>query len=354
VQTRTLLRAADVGTPRYAPPLIWSDVFVQPQWLGEEFVAHEALEALVAGRGAVTQAMQASRDGKPLHLPSQSAARPARPLMELALLRQRATAGILRAQPGLRALVDAPLVTLAHEQLAGSDPQGGLRLQSSVDIMANAIRFLDRGGAASQATFDAAVRQGVMDCTLETSFVQDVRPGSAALSGAVTFQAAAAEHRPIVVAAPQDREALQRAGLGEADQAWIGAAENPYTRLVATSAPNGSAAWWSVAEDGTTVLRVSGGWGQGMTEHQFMNLLKSIAGADCLLREVTHAKHHPGSTAAVWGAASCLVLTTASVTMMLMHIHGVVCTLLLGVEILNVVGTAIAADGERVHTIVVR
>jgi hypothetical protein len=267
-------------------------------------------------------------------------------------LRQRAAAGILQAQPGVRALVDAPLLTMANQQLSALDAEtGAIRFRRSIDIVTNAVSFVGNDGSANQAAYDVALRVGVADAALESQFLQQSYPEDPAESGASVFERAQREGRPVAVVSASDVGALRQAGLREPDIEWIRQNEEPAGRLVVTATGSGPAAWWSVGPDGTSVLRVSGGWGQGLTEHEAI-ILKIVAGSFCGL-EVSHWAHHP-SAARTWGAASCLALTTVGVTFAFVGIHGVALGLLFTIEILNVVGTAIAVDSERVHVIDLR
>jgi hypothetical protein len=354
-QTRTLARAADVKAPGFAPPLIWSEILVQPQWIPADLVSYQVLQSLVGFRPMAAEALEASRLGRPARLPSQPIPPFPQHLLPLALLRQRAAAGILREQAGVRSLVDAPLLTMANLRVSDVNADSAtIRLQRSIDIVANAVRYVGPDGNASQDTFDAALRQGVADSTLEAQFLPATYPEDATGSGAAVFERAGLERRPVFVAGPQEADTLRRAGLGDRDVQWIGENEDPSYRVVVTTTVDGAAGWWSVGPDGTTILRVSGGWGQAHAEHDAMVTgLKIVSFAHCGW-ELHHGSHHP-STATGWGMFSCVALAGVSGFFMMAGIHSAAAiTGLFTVEILNVVGTAIMADRERVHVIDLR
>jgi len=352
-QTRTLVRAGDVKAPGFAPPLLWSEILVQPQWIPADLVTYQTLHSLVAYRGLLTDAMAASREGRGLRVTSPPVPPFPQHLLPLALLRQRAAAAILRAQPGVRVLIDTPLLTMANQRLSSVDPDaGGIRFSRSIDIVANDVNVVGQAGTSNQGVFEVALRLGVADCTLESRFLRQIHPEDAASSGADVFERAKVEGRPVAVVSPRDSAALRRAGLGESDIEWIRENEAPAGRLVVTTTAAGSAGWWSVGPDGASILRVSGGWGQASSEHLMLNIVKGFGFAACGW-EVRHAAHKPTS-ATGWGMASCLVLSTVSVTFLFVGVHGAAVYALLTVEIVNAIGTAIAGDNERVRVIDLR
>ena len=352
-QTRTLVRAEETRAVDFAPPLMWSEILVQPSWIPSDLATHQLLQSLVASRGLVIDAMRASREGRAAQVVPPAVPPYPQHLLPLALLRQRAAAAILNARTGVRALVDAPLLTMANQRVAVVNAEtGDIRVQRSIDIVSNGVSMIGPQGEATQATYEAALQLGVADSVLEAAFLQQAYPEHTAVSGAAVFEQARREGRPALVLSPKDADKLRQAGLGEPDVAWIRNNESQANRLVVATTTGGKAGWWSVAPDGTSLLRVSGGWGQGMTEHEFANLIKGIAMAYCGY-EVSHWSHHP-TAATSWGMASCVVLRTISLTFIFIGVHGAWVTLLLTVEILNVVGTAIAADGERTRLIDLR
>ncbi|HEX7484645.1 MAG TPA: transglutaminase domain-containing protein, partial [Vicinamibacterales bacterium] len=263
MQTRTLVRAGDIEAPTFAPPLLEWGFLVQPQWISPEFVGFQTLKFLMAIADAVT----APRGGSP-------AAPPPVPvqLLQLAVARQIATAGILAKQSDIKALIDKPMLTISTHRLAALRPdEGRVETQRTIDIVENSARYVAEAAKFQPAAFDAALRQGVADCVLEQTFLEEFTQTEAE-SGANLFRRAQLERRPILLTTSLDTAGLQAAGVTSADVEWIRSNESAAARLVVALTSDGRAAWWSVQPDGNAVLRVSGGRGQSATEKAELTL----------------------------------------------------------------------------------
>ena len=192
--------------------------------------------------------------------------------------------------------------------------------------------FVAKDSKFQPAAYDAAVRHGVADCTLEARFMQETAGREAVVSGTSILQRAKLQNRPTVVAGPKDAEKLRQAGLDEADIAWIGANELPASRLIVAKPDDGPAAWWSVRADGNCILRTSGGRGSGDTDYAL--LIMKVAGWGLCVLDMRHAAHEP-SNASGWGLVSCLVLSGVSGGFMMAGIHGTAGWLLVFFEMAN-------------------
>ena len=263
-QTRTLLRAEDVKSPTFAPPLIEWQMLLQPQWLSADFVGFRALSQTIATGNAL---MQASRSGQ-FGASAKPAATSPVPLLQLALLRQSAAAGILARHADVRALVDEPMLIISGHGLTGIfEQEGQVKGERFIDVIENSIRYVPGNGASPSAAFDAALRQGVADSTIEDSFLRQTQPGTAAESAITIFQQARLEGRQVLLATPRDSDKLRSAGMPETDIDWIHANEAPTTQLALATTADGRDAWWSIRPDGNAILRARGGRGQAMVEH---------------------------------------------------------------------------------------
>jgi hypothetical protein len=309
-QTRTIVCAADMKSPTFAPPIGEWQVLVQPQWISQDLAGYQLLSYLTSLNKNMAAALKARSGLSGLTLP------PPVPqlLLQFAVLRQNATAAVLTAQPGLKAFVDRPMFTIAGHQLSALRPDEGLIVgRHTIDIVENAARFVARD-PLSQAPFDAALQQGVADCTLERLLLQEAFPESAATSGSTVFERARLEGRQPVLAGPQDAAALRAAGLDDADVEWIGVNEGPQSRLLVARAQQGQAAWWSVQPDGTAVLRVSGGQGQAMSEHAILIFMKILALYVCgveIIVAANEAKEKPSNIGG-FTIAWCILASGAS------------------------------------------
>jgi transglutaminase-like putative cysteine protease len=344
-QTRTLVRATDLQSPSFAPPVMEWEILLQPQWISADLASFQMLTQLLLVQQAIVDTLKGGPSGKttqpPPPFPQQ--------LMQLALLRQSATAGILREQAGLHALVDQPLLTIAGHRLAAIRPQEQrLVVERTVDIVENAVRFVAKGDGPPAAAFDAAIRQGVADSTLEHRLLQEAFPDTRAESGATILQRAQREQRPVRFAGSREADKLRGAGLAESDVEWVRAYEAPDARLAVATDSTGAAAWWSVRPDGNAVLRVSGGQGQGHTEHEevvFINTLKILFSFACGLEVAKSSMHGPSSMAG-WKIAFCAAAGGTSLGFVMGGIPHVYSFVLIGLEITEMIGSGIAESLE--------
>jgi transglutaminase-like putative cysteine protease len=314
-QTRTIVRAADTKSPTFAPPIGEWQVLVQPQWISPELAGFEILSHVASLTKGLTEALK-SKKGVAAVTPSPIPGQ----LLQLALLRQDATRGILAARQGLKAFIDEPLLTVSGHRLSALRPNDGrIVAERTIDIVENAVRFVAKD-PQSQAPFEAALGQGVADCTFEQHLLQDAFPEVAATSGSTVFERARLEGRQPVLARPQDAAALRAAGLEDADVEWIGANEGAQSRLLIAKAQQGPAAWWSVRPDGTAVLRVSGGKGQALTEHAVLTYLKILGFLLCAVESadaILNSKTTLGAFTLLW----CMAATAGSSVLFAMEAH---------------------------------
>jgi len=317
-QTRTLVQAADLTSPTFAPPLVEWQILVQPQWISDQLAGFQMLSLVTALGKAAKDASSAGYAGpsvEPLPpVPLQ--------LLQLALLRQRATAGILATHDGVRALVDQPMLTISGHRLTALDDQGGrIIAERSIDIVENAVRYVARDETSKVAAFDAGLRQGVADCALEDRFLQDSYPGTIALSGSTIIQRAQRERRPVSVASAQEVDKLRQSGMTSGDVEWIRANESPTARLVIATTPNGPNAWWSVRPDGNAVLRASGGRGQATVEHVVILASKLFWGAVCIyeMKEVIGGRIR--GLASLEKMLFCMCALTGAGTFLILKAH---------------------------------
>jgi hypothetical protein len=314
-QTRTIIRAADAKSPTFAPPIGEWQVLVQPQWISPDLAGFEVLSHVASLTKSLTEALK-SKKGiaavTPSPIPGQ--------LLQLALLRQDATRGILAAQQDLKAFIDGPLLTISGHRLSTLSPdEGRVVVERTIDIVENAVRFVAKD-PRSTAPFEAALGQGVADCTLEQHLLQDAFPEVAAISGSTVFERARLEGRQPLLARPQDAAALRAAGLDDADIEWISANEGPQSRLLVAKAQQGPAAWWSVRPDGTAVLRVSGGQGQALTEEAMLTYLKILGFLLCAVESadaILNSKTKLGAFTLLW----CMAATAGSAVLFAMEAH---------------------------------
>lgn len=288
-QTRTLVRAEDLMQPTFAPPILRWEMLLQPQWLSAEFVGFNALQQTAQTADALTAAASGGLTGKawtrlPPSVPLQ--------LMELALLRQRAAAGILADKQGVRSLVDEPMLTILGQRVTELRvAEGQVAHEMHVDIVENSIRYVSRDDGSQPSAFDAALRQGVADCVLESEYLRELVPGADDRSATAILKQAQVEPRPAILARAQDSMRISGSGLPETDVAWIQANEPKESVLLIATTADGSGAWWSIRPDGNAILRARGGEGQAgvetaTMEHEeggvtFLYLLKFSAAVLC-------------------------------------------------------------------------
>lgn len=263
-QSRSLVRGPDLASPTFVPPMLEWEILLQPQWIPAEFVAFHALDQALGLGDAVASA---SKGGKPLYnIRRPTSASPI--VLQMSVLRQTATARILASRNGVRAFIDEPMLTISGHRLAAlDDKEGTITGSRSFDIVENGVRYVPIDDAAADIAFNAALRQGVADCTLEDRILRENFPRTATKSGMTIIEQANAEKRPVLLAKTQDIDALRSTGVTETDINWIHDNELPDSRLVVATTASGSDAWWSVRPNGTAVLRTNGGGGQGTTEH---------------------------------------------------------------------------------------
>jgi hypothetical protein len=337
-QTRTLVRGADARLATFAPPIGEWQVLVQPHWISPELAGVEILRHVASLTRELTAVLKSKR-GIAGVTPSPVSAR----LLELALLRQEATRRIVDAGQGLKAFIEGPLVTISGHRLSSFSPNDGRFIaERTIDIVENAVRFVAKD-PRSQAPFDAALDQGVADCTLERQLLQDTFPSVAATSGATVFERARLEGRQPVLARPKDAAALGAAGLDDADVEWVVANEAAQSWLLVAKAQQGPAAWWSVRPDGTAVLRVSGGQGQALTEDDLLLGLKGFALGVCAAESyeaIMHSKTKMGAFTLVW----CMAATGGSAIFFAQGAH-LASWALLGLETGVFIGTKIVEGG---------
>ena len=88
-------------------------MLVQPQWISPDLAGFEILSHVAGLTKGLTEALKSKKgiaDVTPSPIPGQ--------LLQLALLRQDATRGIVAAQPGLKAFIDEPLLTISGHRLS--------------------------------------------------------------------------------------------------------------------------------------------------------------------------------------------------------------------------------------------
>jgi hypothetical protein len=254
-QTRTLVRAADIRSPTFAPPLLEWAILVQPQWVSLELAGFQMLgfESAAIDDLFATRRRRSSPGALP-PIPVQ--------LLQLALLRQNSIARVLSKRGDIKALIDGPMLTISGHRLSGLRSQEGrIATQRTVDIVENAVRYIGKDAKAHVATFDVALGQGGADCILEERMLEEAFPETRTESGGVVLQRAQLEGRQVVLATSHETSSLRAAGLTDNDIDWIRANEPSSARLLVAATSSGQAAWWSVRPDGNSVLRVSGGQG---------------------------------------------------------------------------------------------
>jgi hypothetical protein len=266
-QTRTLVRAEDLMAATFAPPILKWEMLLQPQWLSAEFVGFNALRQAAAVSDALASAQSGGGTSTAL---AQILAVPVR-LMDLALLRESAAAGILAGNQGVRAFIDEPMLTiLGHRPSELSVADGRIGREMHLDIVENSIRYVPREDKAESAAFEAALRQGVADCVLEDQYLRELAPDADNRSGTAILEQAQANARLPILASARDTVKLSASNLPEPDVAWIHENEAPASVLLIATTPTGSGAWWSIRPDGNAVLRARGGEGMatsGLSPH---------------------------------------------------------------------------------------
>lgn len=309
-QERTLVRASDVTQPGFAPPILNWDILFQPQWVSSELVGLRALEQTMELGNALFSAAASDKPVAAFQPP------PAEPvlLLQVALLRQVAAARMLERQASVRAFVDEPLLTIAGHRLNMLDEQKGfINVQRSIDIVANAVRYVAKSENAQTAAYDAALAQAAADSAIEEQALREIFPDAVTYSGAAIFGRARAEGRAVTLAKPQDIDLMRSNGLSEPDIEWIYDHEPAEARLLIATMPSGPNAWWSIRPDGNAILRVSGGEGAGLAEYA-LNTTKIGLAVVCLV-QFGLTEYNSQETGGIWSeeganeTAKCLALT---------------------------------------------
>ncbi len=245
----------------------------------DEFVGNRALNQIVATGNALMKASSAGHAPAIVEPPPSVAL----PLLQMALLRQSAAAGILAKQDGIRAFVDEPMLTISGYRVTElHDQEEQIVAERQIDIVENGVRYLAKSDASQTAAFDAALRQGVADCTIEDRFLQEAYPEMLAQSGTTIIEQAQVQKRPALLANAQDIDKSRSVGMAAADIGWIHDNESSAARLLVATTANGSDAWWSVRADGNAILRTTGGQGAAQVEYNAVSA-KVAFGTMCII-----------------------------------------------------------------------
>ncbi|HET7471103.1 MAG TPA: hypothetical protein VFJ81_15575 [Gemmatimonadales bacterium] len=307
VQNRTLVTGADLASGHLVPPILEWEILLQPQWIPGDFVALRTLAQVVATGDAVMRAAKGDRSLANVRSPTSAS-----PLtLQMALLRQKAAASILAAQSGVRAFIDAPMLTITGHHLTGIDStQGVITAGRTFDIVENGVRYVPTSEAAATTAFEAALKQGVADCTLEDRILRENYPRAVPKSAMTVVQQAEREKRSVLLAKTQDIDALRSTGVTETDINWIHDNEPPDSRLVVATTTDGLDAWWSVRPTGTTILRTNGGRGQAQVEY-IVPLVDAVMMELCAFEvlDVIREKVETGKVEAGAGIAAFLCFT---------------------------------------------
>lgn len=274
-QTRTLVRAEDLMSATFAPPILGWEMLLQPQWISVQFVDFVAKSQAVAAGTAATKAIATAQTREFF-----AEAPPSAPifLLQMALLRQRAAAEILESQKGVRALVEQPALTILGNGLTSIRSEDGqVVVARQIDIVENRIRFVAGDASAQSRTYEAALRQGVADCTIEDQYLREVSGDADISSGMTVVEQAQAERRPMRIVHVQDVDTLAAEGAAASEVEWIRDNEKASTLLVVATTAGGSTAWWSVSPDGNVVLRSDGGRGNVTGERSILETAQSYA-----------------------------------------------------------------------------
>jgi hypothetical protein len=217
------------------------------------------------------------------------------------------------------------LTILGHQLARTDDQEGEIIATRSLDIVENGITYVPVSDTAAAAAFDAALRQGVADCTLEDRILGEYFPGMANKSGMTILEQANAEKRPVLLAKTQDIDALRSTGVTETDIEWIYDNELPDSRLVVATTASGLDAWWSVRPNGIAILRTNGGRGQAAVEHT-VHLGHVVMNVLCGLelywtaRDYMKGKHVGAGS--MFGIATCVTFGVGSKAMFAASMYG--------------------------------
>lgn len=312
-QVRTLLRSRDTQSPTFAPPILEWELLLQPQWVSAEFVAHRALDQLVAVGNAFANA-PAGQSLSSMELPPGASVLP----LQVAQLRQIATTGILKGNDSVAAFIDEPMLLISGYMIGSiREEEGLITAERSIDIVENAVRYVPRNDAGQAAAYEAALRQSAADASIEDRFLRVAFPGFDTQSGTTIFNRGLAGGRSALLARVQDIDAMRSAGVTESDIEWIYDNEHFAERLLISTTGDGFDAWWSVRPDGNAILRANGGQGSGMTEY-VINSAKVGFATVCLIEFGSADRNARQRSGGVWSesdatnVAVCLIATGAA------------------------------------------
>ncbi|MBN1421218.1 MAG: transglutaminase domain-containing protein [Planctomycetes bacterium] len=323
IRTRSLARGEDLEKPDFFPPILEAEILVQTYEIPEAYASFRILDDMVSLLGSLVDAGGAE-GGIDRVLSGEIPPFP-RTLLPFALARQEARARILAGRPGVAALIDAPNLFLAIHRLrldrASGRPCTAGRgcLRRVIDIVENRVAFVPKDDGAAASAVEASLRQGIADTVLEAALVGSANPEAPVESASGIFERAILEGRPLAVIAPSDEAGLRAAGLPAADIAWIGRNEPSSSRLIVAEGVTDAPAWWSVAEDGSCVGRIRGGYGGSTSEYVLLTL--KVAGWGLCLYETGSLIHDPSPAKGI-GVAFCIFLGTKSVAFLFMKYHG--------------------------------
>jgi hypothetical protein len=307
VQTRTIVTGADLASGHFVPPILEWEILLQPQWIPGDFVAFRTLNQVLNTGDAVVRAAKGDKSLANVRSPTSAS-----PLtLQMAVLRQKAAASILAAHGGVRAFIDAPMLTITGHHLTGIDStQSVIAAGRSFDIVENGVRYVPTSDSAASTAFDAALRQGVADCTLEDRILTENYPRAVAKSAMTILHQAELENRSVLLAKTQDIDALRSTGVTETDINWIHDNEPPDSRLVVATTTNGLDVWWSVQPTGATILRTNGGRGQAQVEY-IAQLVDAVMMELCAFEvlDVVRQKVQTGEVEAGAGISAFLCFT---------------------------------------------
>lgn len=289
-QKRVLLSAGDVtGDHRKSPMMTW-DMLVQPQPMGEKWVANRSVRTLLAALAPMVSVYDKERMA-PQDLDALTRARPepfSGLLMSMALMRERAIARQLKENGGVTALWEAPFVAIAERTFCMNGKSGHACGNTNIDLVDNPLRFAARRDDAGAAAAEAALRQGVFDTVAEALSLRESlnRPGAMTQVGVYSpiddfARARAAGDKLGVFTAVSGTTPPQELALAEVDRAWVARHERPGKIIVApsqASADQPTAGWWSIDPvTGSAVGRGPGGRGAALSEKAIITNLVSFA-----------------------------------------------------------------------------
>jgi len=202
-------------------------------------------------------------------------------LLELAVARQITAVQNLTKAGEIRPLIDEPMLTIStHGLEALRFDEGRIVTARAIDIVENSIRYVAQDDRSQAAAFEVALQQGIADCVLERTMLEEFWHASSE-NGTGLFRRAQLEGRPVLVTTPAKLARLEAAGMAGTDVSWMRSHESKDVWLVVAQPSGGRAAWWSVRPDGNAVLRVSGGEGQSISEKAVVETLHGVMSVIC-------------------------------------------------------------------------